>query len=145
MSGEEQPIEVLLVEDSAADVRLTLEAFKEARIRNRIHVAEDGESALAFLRDPSQRTPDLVLLDLNLPGIDGREVLSEIRADERLAALPVVVMTTSKAEEDVLRAYRLHCNCYIIKPLDLDQFLHVVSSLQDFWLTVVKLPPRGVS
>jgi len=132
-------IEILLVDDSVADVRLTLEALKEAKVRNTIHVSYDGESALALLRDPKKRRPDLILLDLNLPGLDGREVLAEIKGDPALAIIPVVVLTTSRAEEDILRTYRLHANCYITKPVDLDQFIRVVQSIEDFWFTVVRL------
>jgi CheY-like chemotaxis protein len=134
-------IEILLVDDSPADVRLTLEALKEAKMRNQIHVAQDGEAALAFLRTPGRRRPDLILLDLNLPGIDGREVLAEIKSDPVLAIIPVVVLTTSQAEEDVLRSYRLHANCYITKPVDFQQFIRVVQSIEDFWFSIVRLAP----
>lgn len=133
-------IEILLVDDSESDVRLTLEALKEAKFRNTIHVVYDGESALERLRDPARRRPDLILLDLNLPGLDGREVLAEIKGDPALAIIPVVVLTTSRAEEDILRSYRLHANCYITKPVDLDQFIRVVQSIEDFWFAVVRLP-----
>jgi CheY-like chemotaxis protein len=136
-------IEILLVDDSEADVRLTIEALKEAKVRNKIHVVYDGEAALAFLRQPGQRRPDLILLDLNLPGIDGREVLAEIKGDPQLAIIPVVILTTSHAEEDVLRTYRLHANCYITKPVDLNQFIKVVQSIEDFWFTVVRLAPQA--
>ncbi|HVZ35026.1 MAG TPA: response regulator [Polyangiaceae bacterium] len=136
-------IEILLVDDSEADVRLTSEALKEAKLHNHIHVANDGEAALAFLRNPSQRRPDLILLDLNLPGLDGREVLAEIKNDPALAIIPVVVLTTSRAEEDILRTYRLHANCYITKPVDLDQFVRVVQSIEEFWFTIVRLAPNG--
>lgn len=135
-------IEILLVDDSVADVRLTLEALKEAKVRNAIHVVYDGESALEFLRRPDQRRPDLILLDLNLPGMDGREVLAEIKNDPALAIIPVVVLTTSHAEEDVLRTYRLHANCYITKPVDLNQFIKVVQSIEDFWFGIVRLAPH---
>jgi CheY-like chemotaxis protein len=135
-------IEVLLVDDSESDVRLTMEALKEAKMRNRIHVAYDGESALEFLRTPGQRRPDLILLDLNLPGLDGREVLAEIKGDPELAIIPVVILTTSRADEDILRTYRLHANCYITKPVDLDQFIRVVQTIEDFWFTVVRLAPN---
>jgi two-component system, chemotaxis family, response regulator Rcp1 len=134
-------IEILLVDDSHADVRLTIEALKEAKVKNNIIVAYDGESALELLRDPNQRRPDLILLDLNLPGIDGREVLAEIKGDPALATIPVVILTTSRAEEDILRTYSLHANCYITKPVDLEQFIHVVKSIDAFWFTIVKLPP----
>jgi CheY-like chemotaxis protein len=133
-------IEILLVDDSVADVRLTVEALKEAKMRNVIHVVYDGESAMEFLRKPGQRKPDLILLDLNLPGMDGREVLAEIKSDPVLSIIPVVVLTTSHAEEDILRTYRLHCNCYITKPVDLNQFIRVVQTIEDFWFTVVRLP-----
>lgn len=132
-------IEILLVDDSPADVRLTIEALKEAKVRNQIHVAEDGESALEFLRTPGRRRPDLIFLDLNLPGIDGREVLAEIKSDPELAVIPVVILTTSSAEEDVLKTYQLHANCYITKPVDLQQFIRVVQSIEDFWFSVVRL------
>jgi chemotaxis family two-component system response regulator Rcp1 len=135
-------IEVLLVDDSESDVRLTIEALKEAKMRNRIHIAYDGESALEFLRTPGQRRPDLILLDLNLPGLDGREVLAEIKSDPELAIIPVVILTTSRADEDILRTYRLHANCYITKPVDLDQFIRVVQTIEDFWFTVVRLAPN---
>jgi two-component system, chemotaxis family, response regulator Rcp1 len=135
-------IEILLVDDSVSDVRLTVEALKEARVRNTIHVAYDGESAIEFLRKPGQRRPDLILLDLNLPGMDGREVLAEIKGDPELAIIPVVVLTTSRAEEDILRTYRLHGNCFITKPVDLNQFIRVVQSIEDFWFTIVRLAPN---
>jgi len=135
-------IEILLVDDSEADVRLTMEALKEAKVHNRIHVAYDGETAMAFLRNPAQRRPDLILLDLNLPGMDGREVLAEVKTDPDLAVIPVVILTTSRADEDILRTYRLHANCYITKPVDLQQFIRVIQSIEDFWFTVVRLVPR---
>lgn len=140
----EKPIEILLVEDSPSDIRLTIEALKEAKLRNQLHVVEDGEAAMAFLRNPgpSQPRPDLILLDLNLPGMDGREVLELVKSDPDLGLIPVVVLTTSRAEEDVLKAYQLRTNCYITKPVDLDQFIRVVQSIQEFWLTVVRLPPK---
>jgi CheY-like chemotaxis protein len=138
-------IEILLVEDSPADVRLMMEALKEAKLRNQIHVVNDGEAAMEFLHRPGIGRPDLILLDLNLPGMDGREVLEQIKTDAELSVIPVVVLTTSKSDEDILRAYRLHTNCYITKPVDLNQFIRVVQSIQDFWLTVVKLPPHGAS
>jgi len=133
-------IEILLVDDSEADVRLTLEALKEAKVRNTIQVAYDGESALEHLRDPNKRRPDLILLDLNLPAMDGREVLAAIKADPILSVIPVVVLTTSRSETDVLKMYQLHANCYITKPVDLDQFVRVVQSIEDFWFTIVRLP-----
>lgn len=141
-----RPIELLLVEDNPGDVRLTQEALREGKVRNHLHVAADGFEALAFLRREAQYAnapqPDLILLDLNLPKKSGREVLAEIKADPALRRIPVVILTVSKAEEDVLKSYNLHANCYITKPVDLDQFIEVVKSIEDFWLTVVVLPPR---
>ncbi len=137
-------IEILLVEDNPGDVRLTVEAFKEARVLNNLSVVPDGVEALAFLRRQGAycdaRRPDIIFLDLNLPRKDGREVLAEIKGDESLRRIPVVILTTSQAEQDVLRSYDLHANCYITKPLDLDQFMEVIHSVEGFWLTVVKLP-----
>lgn len=138
-------IEILLVEDNPGDARLTLEAFKEGKMLNNIRVVSDGVEALAYLRkEPphytSCATPDLILLDLNLPRKDGREVLAEIKEDERLRRIPVVVLTTSAAEEDIARAYASHANCYITKPVELEQFLEVVHSIDSFWLSLVKLP-----
>ena len=139
-----RPIEILLVEDNPGDVRLTIEALKEGKVRNRLSVARDGVEALAFLRRQGPHAgstrPDLILLDLNLPRKDGREVLAEIKEDVSLRRIPVVVLTTSKAEEDILRTYDLHANCYITKPVDLEQFISVVRSIDDFWLSVVRLP-----
>jgi len=139
-----RPIDILLVEDSPSDVRLTLEALKEAKVHNRMSVVEDGEKAMAFLRKeqpyPDAPRPDLILLDLNLPRKDGREVLEEIKSDPDLKRIPVVVLTTSHAEEDIYNAYELHANCYITKPVDFEQFMEVIRSIEDFWLTVVKLP-----
>ncbi len=140
-----RPIEILLVEDSPSDTELTIEALTEARVRNRLNVVEDGVEAMAFLRRQGRYAdkprPDLIMLDLNLPRKDGREVLAELKADEDLKAIPVVVLTTSHAEQDVLRAYHLHANCYITKPVDFEQFLSVVRSIESFWLLVVTLPP----
>jgi two-component system, chemotaxis family, response regulator Rcp1 len=137
-------IEVLLVEDSPGDVRLTREAFKDAKVHINLHVASDGAEAMAFLGREGEHTdsprPDLILLDLNLPKKDGREVLEEIKESPTLMSIPVVILTTSASEEDILRSYRLHANCYITKPVDLDGFLKVVKSIDNFWLTVVKLP-----
>ncbi|MGO8702247.1 MAG: response regulator [Candidatus Brocadiia bacterium] len=139
-----RPIEILLVEDSAADVGLTVEAFKDAKIFNRMSVVEDGVEAMAFLRREGSHAraprPDLILLDLNLPRKDGRQVLKEIKAEPALRNIPVVVLTTSKGEEDVLRAYDLHANCYVKKPVDFNRFMDVVKSIESFWLTVVTLP-----
>lgn len=141
----QQGIEVLLVEDNPGDVRLTKEALKEAKVRNNLHVVEDGVAALHFLRREGEFSgvprPDLILLDLNLPKKDGREVLEEIKADSALKTIPVVVLTTSHAEEDIVRSYNLHANCYVTKPVDLDQFIRIVKSIEDFWLTIVRLPP----
>ena len=139
-----RPVEILLVEDNPGDVRLTMEALKEDKLHNRLHVVSDGIEALAWLRREGPYAdsprPDIILLDLNLPKKDGREVLSEVKADEELRRIPVVVLTTSRAEEDVLRAYNFNANCYITKPVDLEQFIKVVKSIQNFWLTIVKLP-----
>ena len=145
--GESEPaIEILLVEDNPADVRLTQEALREGKLRNTLTVAETGEKALAMLsrRPPHADSPkpDLILLDLNLPGRSGREVLAEIKADPDLKRIPVVILTTSKAEEDVVKSYNLHANAYITKPVDLDKFMQVVRSIESFWLTVVLLPPQ---
>jgi CheY-like chemotaxis protein len=139
-----RPVEILLVEDNPGDVRLTIEALREGKVRNRLNVAEDGVKALAFLRREgpyaSAPRPDLILLDLNLPKKDGRAVLAEIKADDRLKLIPVVILTTSKADEDIVRSYELAANCYVTKPVDLDQFITVVRSIEDFWLTIVTLP-----
>lgn len=141
-----RPIEILLVEDSPADVRLTEEAFRENRIANNLHVVGDGEAAMAFLRRQGPYAdaprPDLILLDLNLPRKDGREVLAEIKDDDALKAIPVVVLTTSQAEQDILCSYNLHANSFVTKPIDLDQFINVVKAVESFWLTIVTLPPR---
>ena len=135
------PIEILLVEDNAADVRLTQEAFKDTRVPNRLHVARDGVEALTMLRDRTGATPrpDLILLDLNLPRKDGREVLTEIKADDALQHIPVVVLTTSQAEQDVAQSYRLRANAFMTKPVDIDQFFEAVRSLEQFWLAVATL------
>lgn len=139
-----QAIDILLVEDNAADVRLTMEALREGKVRNRLTVARDGEEALEILRrrgaHENSPRPDLILLDLNLPRKDGREVLAELKNDPDLKRIPVVVLTTSAAEIDIVKSYQLHANCYITKPVDLDQFVNVVRSIDDFWLTVVRLP-----
>jgi CheY-like chemotaxis protein len=137
-------VEVLLVEDNPGDVRLTQEAFKDGRVYVNLTVAGDGVEAMEILRREgvyaSKPRPDLILLDLNLPRKNGREVLEEIKADEELKRIPVIVMTTSKAEQDIYRAYNLNANCYVTKPVDLDDFLNVVRSIEDFWLTIVTLP-----
>jgi two-component system, chemotaxis family, response regulator Rcp1 len=139
------PVEILMVEDNPGDVRLTKEALKEGKVYNNLHWAKDGVEALEFLRREGKHAnaprPDIILLDLNLPKKDGREVLSVIKSDDQLKHIPVVVLTTSRAEEDVLRSYELHANCYVTKPVDLDKFIVVVQSIDRFWLTVVTLPP----
>jgi two-component system, chemotaxis family, response regulator Rcp1 len=144
-----EPIEILLVEDNPGDVRLTIEALKEGRILNHLSVAEDGIEAMAFLhqegRYKNAPKPDLILLDLNLPKKNGREVLAEIKVDPYLKSIPVVILTSSEAEKDIIATYNLHANCYITKPVDFDQFINVVRSIEDFWFKLVKLPPRGES
>ena len=139
-----RPVEILLVEDNPGDVGLTRETLKDSKLLNHMSVAENGVEALAFLRREGKYVnaprPDLILLDLNLPKKDGREVLAEIKADERLRRIPVVVLTTSSAEKDILETYDLHANCYITKPVDLDQFIAVVKAIEEFWFTIVKLP-----
>jgi two-component system, chemotaxis family, response regulator Rcp1 len=141
-----RPIEILLVEDNPGDVRLTAEALHEGHVLNQLHVAVDGEQAMAFLRRAGPFAdaprPDLILLDLNLPRKDGREVLAEVKADPDLRRIPIVVLTTSSAERDILQSYDMHANCYILKPVDLDQFIDAVRTVEEFWLSVVKLPPR---
>lgn len=140
------PIEILLVEDNPGDVRLTQEAVREAKIRNTLNVVNDGEQAIAYVRRQGEYAdrprPDLILLDLNLPRKDGREVLQDLKSDPDLHRIPVVVLTSSEAEQDILRTYDLYANAYVTKPVDLEQFMHVVSSIQDFWLNIVKLPPE---
>lgn len=150
MYGSMRPeaIEILLVEDSPGDVRLTREALSEAKVANRLHVVGDGEEAMNFLRRRDKHAnaprPDLLLLDLNLPRMDGRQVLEEVKADPDLRTIPVVVLTTSDAEGDILKSYNLHANCYLVKPVDVDKFFAQIRSLEDFWLAVVKLPPSTV-
>ncbi len=143
MATATAPIEVLLVEDSPADVRLTREALSEARVRNNVHVAVDGVDALDFLHRRGKHSkapsPDLILLDLNLPRKDGREVLEDIKRDDRLKRIPVVILTTSQSEQDILDSYQLNANAYVTKPVDLEQFLSAVRSIEGFWLEVVKL------
>jgi len=140
-------IEILLVEDNPGDVRLTQEALRDGKVLNHLSVVGDGVEALAFLHKEGPYAnapcPDLILLDLNLPKKDGREVLLEIKNDEQLKHIPVVVLTTSNADKDILRIYELHANCYITKPVDFEQFTKVVKSIEDFWLTIVKLPQNG--
>ena len=139
-----RPIEILLVEDSPGDVTLTIEALRDAKVANRLHIARDGEEALRFLRQEGEFAdrprPDLILLDLNMPRKDGREVLADMKADDDLKRIPVVVLTTSQSEDDVAAVYNLSANCYVAKPVDLDQFLGVVRAIDDFWLSLVKLP-----
>ncbi len=137
-------IEILLVEDSPGDQRLTREALNEGKINNNLYIVEDGEEAIAFLKKEEPFTavprPDLILLDLNLPKMNGQEVLEIIKVDENLKRIPVVILTTSHADEDILKAYNLNANCYITKPVDFNQFIHVVKKIQEFWFTIVRLP-----
>ena len=144
MMTKGSPIEILLVEDNPADVRLTMEVLKETKVRNTLTVAADGIEALDLLRRTGRYThavrPGLILLDLNLPKKDGRQVLAELKADPDLKRIPVVILTSSKAEEDIVKSYNLYANCYVTKPVDLEQFVKVVKSIEDFWLTIVKLP-----
>ena len=142
-----KPIDILLVEDNPGDADLAREALQDSKINNNLYVAADGIEAMAFLKKRGLHReaprPDLILLDLNLPRKDGREVLRDIKADDDLRRIPVVILTTSSADEDVIQSYNLHANCYITKPIDLDQFLKVVHSIEDFWLSIVVLPPNG--
>ncbi len=141
-----ESIEILLADDSPGDVRLAVEALKESKILNKVYTVRDGVEAMAFLRNEGKYAkmprPDLILLDLNMPRKDGRETLAEIKQDENLKCIPVVVLTVSDAEEDIIKAYNLYANCYVTKPMDLEQFNKVVSSINDFWFTIVKLPPK---
>ena len=143
--SEGRPIEILLVEDSPSDTELTVEALKDFKVRNHVSIVEDGVQAMQFLRrqDPYAGVPrpDLIMLDLNLPRKDGREVLADIKGDDHLKTIPIVVLTTSRAEQDILRAYQLNANCYINKPVDFNQFLEMVRCIESFWLYVVTLPP----
>ncbi len=147
IGGVGKPVEILLVEDNPGDVRLTQEVLRDGKMNNNLYVAKDGVDAVTFLRREGAYTdapvPDMILLDLNLPKKDGREVLAEIKADPLLKRIPVVVLTTSKAEQDIHKAYDLHANCYITKPVDLDQFITIVKGIEDFWFTIVKLPSDG--
>ncbi|HWU05983.1 MAG TPA: response regulator [Streptomyces sp.] len=147
MNDDVKPIEVLLVEDDPGDELMTREAFEDNKIRNTLHVVRDGQEALDFLYRQGQYTdaprPDLVLLDLNLPRYDGRQVLERIKTDPEMALIPVVVLTTSSAEEDILRSYKLHANAYVTKPVDLEQFIGAVRQIDDFFVSVVRLPPRA--
>jgi DNA-binding response OmpR family regulator len=142
-----KPIEILLVEDNPGDADLAREALEGSKFNNDLHVVDDGEKAMAFLRREGPYAaaprPDLILLDLNLPRKDGRQVLAEIKSDDYLKRIPVVILTTSRAEEDVIKSYNLHANCFITKPIDLHQFLNVVKAIEDFWLSIVVLPPNG--
>lgn len=146
MEVASRPIEILLVEDSPSDTELTIEALREAKIANNLSHVEDGVEAMEFLRRTNSYAhapvPDLILLDLNLPRKDGREVLLELKADPDLRVIPVVVLTTSKADQDIFRAYQLQANCYITKPVDFEQFVNVVRSIEHFWLEVVALPRK---
>ena len=149
MTGKREacrPIEILMVEDNPGDVRLTIEALKEGKVRNNLTTVEDGEEAMNFLRRQGAYSkvprPDLVLLDLNLPKKNGRGVLAEIKDDPDLKRIPVVILTVSEAEQDIIKSYNLHANCYITKPVNLEQFIQVVRSIEDFWLSIVMLPPR---
>jgi two-component system, chemotaxis family, response regulator Rcp1 len=140
------PIDILLVEDNLGDARLTQEALKESKMLNTLHHVKDGVEAMEFLRKEGRHkdspTPDIILLDLNLPRKDGREVLAELKAMPRLKNIPVVVLTTSDAEQDIVMSYNLHANCYITKPVDLDKFIEIVRGIENFWLSIVKLPPQ---
>ena len=146
MNESLRDIEILLVEDNPADVQLTIEALKDAKLNNHLSVAEDGVEATAFLRREGKYAnaprPDLILLDLNMPRKNGREVLKDIKSDENLKTIPVVILTTSEAEQDIIKSYRLNANCYVTKPVDFFQFMKVVKAIEDFWMCIVKLPPR---
>ena len=139
-------IQILLVEDNPGDVRLTVEALRDAKVANELHVVGNGEEAIDFLRQQGKHVdaprPDIVLLDLNLPRLDGRDVLSDIKSDPSLATIPIIVLTSSTAEADIQRSYELHANCFISKPVDFSEFLSAVRSLEGFWLKIVRLPPR---
>ncbi len=141
------PIEILIVEDNPGDVRLMQEAMRDSKVLNKIHVVEDGLAAMAYLHRDGEYAdapcPDLIMLDLNLPMKDGREVLEEVKEDPELRRIPVVILTMSGAEDDILSTYNHHANCYITKPIDLKQFIKVVKAIENFWLTIVKLPPDG--
>ena len=141
-----KPINILIVEDNEGDARLIMEVLKDGKILSSLHIVCDGVQAMDFLHNSGEYAasprPDLIILDLNLPRKDGRVVLSEIKGDANLKKIPVIVMTTSQAEEDILKSYNLHANCYITKPIDLDQFIRVIKSIEEFWFTIVKLPPN---
>ena len=150
MSREtDRPIQILLIEDNPGDVRLIREALKDVKVRNELHVVEDGKEPMTFLRQegkyPDAPRPDLILLDLNLPKKDGRDVLAQIKANEDFRRIPVVVLTTSRAEEDILKSYSLNANCYISKPVDLDGFVATIKAIEHFWLNIVTLPRQGSS
>jgi len=144
--GHARPVDILLVEDNAGDVRLIREALRDGKILNQLSTVPDGLAAMALLRKKGSYVravrPELILLDLNLPGKDGREVLAEIKADSDLRSIPVVILTSSQAEEDILKSYSAHANCFVTKPVDLHKFVAVVKSIEDFWLSIVKLPPK---
>ena len=144
MNGNSEPVEILLAEDNPGDARLATEALKESKVRNNIHHVLDGVEAMRFLRRQEEYagvpTPDLILLDLNMPRKDGREVLAEIKEDARLRVIPVVILTTSEAERDLVRSYDLHANAYVVKPIDLNRFIEIVQAIEDFWFSIVKLP-----
>ncbi len=146
MQDKDTPLQVLLVEDSPGDIRLTLEAFRDTNPSIRLHVANDGVEAMAFLgkkgSTPHAPRPDLILLDLNMPKMDGRQALAQIKQDERLKTIPTVILTTSEAEADIVRSYQLKANCYLNKPVQLDAFENLVKSINDFWLTMATLPPQ---
>lgn len=146
MKRNVETIDILLVEDNPGDVRLTKEALKDAKMLNDVHVVQDGVEAMAFLHREGAYAkvpmPDLILLDLNLPRKDGREVLAEVKEDPKLKRIPVVILTTSKADEDIIRTYNLHANAYITKPVDLNRFIEIIHTLEEFWFSIVKLPPK---
>ena len=147
MNNNTEPIEILLVEDNPGDARLAVEALKDSKVRNNLYHVKDGVEAMDFLYRRGSYAdvpvPDLILLDLNLPRKDGREVLEEIKEDPELKLVPVVVLTTSEAERDLVRTYDLHANAYVVKPIDLDRFVEVVQAIEDFWFAIVKLPPKN--
>ena len=144
--NDAEPVNILLVEDNPGDVRLTKEALRDAKVYNNIYVVKDGVEAMEFLRKEGSfahvSAPDLILLDLNLPRKDGREVLAEIKNDPKIKRIPVVILTGSKADEDVMKSYDLHANCYVTKPVDLNGFIKIMHSIEEFWFTIVKLPPK---
>jgi len=141
-----KPIDILIVEDNQGDARLIREVLNDGKVFTTLHIVKDGVQAMEFLRKKGEYSkapyPDLIILDLNLPKMDGREVLAEIKNDEKLKKIPVVIMTISQAEEDILKSYNLHANCFVTKPIDLDQFIKVIKSIEEFWFSIVKLPPK---